>query len=227
MTAEEFYIKFIEKAKEEIRFETEETGKNYSEFNKKVKSEICEQLNGKNYLEIYRNHAKQYTNLVNRIIIPETIKSLEPDCVIQHEYLRIDTVGWIDKKAKMEKEAKKIGFSLNAHLWDLKIAVEHENNSKDWTDEVIKLVHVKCPLKVVIGYSPCDERDNEEIEKLKFIAKWMNEVNDFNNAFKEEYLIILGNGKPKRKKSSDYDKFDYRGYMYDSNRREFKRITGR
>ena len=43
----------------------------------------------------------------------------------------------------------------------------------------MKLIHVKCPLKVVISYSPCDERDTAEWKKLAFIAKWMREVKAF------------------------------------------------
>ncbi|WP_156036275.1 hypothetical protein [Butyrivibrio sp. AE3004] len=28
------------------------------------------------------------------------------------------------------------------------MVIEHKNDISDWTDEVIKLVHIKCPLKV-------------------------------------------------------------------------------
>ena len=62
----------------------------------------------------------------------------------QHEYFRIDTVGWNGRyKCLDEKESKQIG--LNRHHWDLKIAVEHENNKADWLDELIKLIHIRCP----------------------------------------------------------------------------------
>lgn len=73
----------------------------------------------------------------------------------------------------MQEDARKSKLKLSAHLWDLELAVEHENSKQDWTDEVIKLIHVKCPLKVVISYNYCDERETTERKKLDFIANWM------------------------------------------------------
>ena len=55
-------------------------------------------------------------------------------------------------------------------------------------DEVIKLLHIRCPLKVVIAYNYCDVRDNsknDDRHKLIFVAKYRF-----------------------------YTKFDYRGYKY-------------
>lgn len=144
-----------------------------------------------------------------------------PGMTAQHEYFRIDTVGWVTRYQEMEDEAHKL--DLSAHLWDLKIAVEHENSKHDWTDEVIKLIHVKCPLKVVISYNYCDERDTTEWEKLNFIAHWMQEVKAFAKGGDEEYLLIFGNCfNPKTK--ADYDTFDYRGYLYNRQTQRFDRI---
>ena len=108
----------------------------------------------------------------------------------QHEYFRIDTVGWVSQYERMSEEAKEL--DLNAHLWDLKIAVEHENSVKDWTDEIIKLIHIKCPLKVVIGYNYCKERGFTDQKKLDFIARWMQEkVLQKNTLLFLEIAIIL------------------------------------
>ena len=132
-------------------------------------------LDGRTLFDVYKN-GPLLTEVVNGKIIPEVIKKLWGETnqnevwEIQHEYFRIDVVGWQSKSATVKGEAFKQG--LMPHLWNLKIAVEHENSLSDWTDEVIKLVHVKCPLKVVIGYNHCDMRDGDEesdIEKLKCV----------------------------------------------------------
>lgn len=174
--------------------------------------------NGKKLFEIYR-HDAEYTKVVTEIINSIIREEYTP----QNEYFRIDAVGWISRYEDMKDEAKEKGLKIKAHLWDLKIAIEHENSKSDWSDEVVKLIHVKCPLKVVISYNYCDERDQIELEKLDFIAKWMKKVKAFNNSSDEEYLIILGNCyNPKTKK--DYDKFDYRGYIYNHQSGKFERI---
>ncbi len=46
---------------------------------------------------------------------------------------------------------------INIHNWKLLAAVEHENDYKDWTYELVKLLFVNAPLRVVIGYAEYDE----------------------------------------------------------------------
>ena len=183
------------------------------------------------YIDIYRNHEPKYTELMNKSIIPGIIKNVyvtpEPEkyekLVAQNEYFRIDCTGYQHRYYEIdEAEAKSVG--LNRHFWDLKIAVEHENDKKDWMDEVIKLTHIRCPLKVIIGYNHCDQRDEGDIAKLQFIAKWMQRVSVFDNNSNEEILIIIGNGAPSSKKNPPYESFDYRGYLFDYQDRQFKRI---
>ena len=102
------------------------------------------------------------------------------------------------------------------------IAVEHENDATDWNDEVIKLAHVRCPLKVVIGYNACNNRDDGDFIKLAFVAECLRQLLCFNSDHKDEFLIILGNCKGTNRQ--DYDAFDYRGYVYDYTERVFRRI---
>jgi hypothetical protein len=33
-------------------------------------------------------------------------------------------------------------YDFQPYLWDLEVAIEHENNDKLWMDEVIKLSHI-------------------------------------------------------------------------------------
>lgn len=122
----------------------------------------------------------------------------------QNEYFRIDAMGYTTKW----KSLKKIkGF--NPHLWDLQIAVEHENDSKDWLDEVIKLAHVYCPLRVVIGYVPVKNRDSADEKLLNYSAKALQLLQCKDNLKSGEFMVVLGNSGTK--KPDDY--FNYRAYV--------------
>lgn len=194
------------------------------EFYKRFKESVVENRvheDGRTFLDIYKNNEKAFTKLVNKTLIRKIVEN--SGLTVQHEYFRIDTIGWNGKYLLLdEKRAKEVG--LNRHLWDLQIVVEHENNKKDWLDEVIKLVHIRCPLKVIIGYNHCDQRDESEIKKLSYVAECMQMVKAFHATEAEEYLIILGNGSPKNKKAEPYTCFDYRGYLYNPNKEQFERI---
>ncbi|RHS32626.1 hypothetical protein DWV52_08380 [Ruminococcaceae bacterium AF10-16] len=177
MNARDFYPAFVRTARESTL------------VTKEMLPSFPEAWGTATFLDLYRNNEPAYTELVNKYIVHKIIE--DAGMTAQHEYFRIDTVGWITRYQEMAEEAHKL--DLSAHLWDLEIAVEHENSKQDWTDEVIKLIHVKCPLKVVISYSHCDERDTTEWKKLKFIARWMQEVKAFAKGSDEEYLLIFGN----------------------------------
>lgn len=150
MNAHEFYSAFVRTARENTLVA------------KEMLPSFPEAWGTATFLDLYRNNEPAYTELVNKYIVHKIIE--DAGMTAQHEYFRIDTVGWITRYQKMEQKAHEL--KLSAHLWDLEIAVEHENSKQNWTDEVIKLIHVKCPLKVVISYNSCDERDTTEWESL-------------------------------------------------------------
>ena len=175
---------------------------------------------GRKLIDVYKNDA-EFTPEVMKII-NSIIESAGNGYKAQNEYYRVDAVGWVTKYRQMEEKAEKV--KLNPHLWDLKIAVEHENSKRDWTDEVVKLIHIKCPLKVVIGYNYCNEREKKELDKLSFVASLMKKVKAFKNSKGEEYLIIIGNAVNSETKKSNYVDFDYRGYLYNKAKKRFDRI---
>ena len=154
-------------------------------------------------------HTKSFTEFIitqiNGII---EAQGLHP----QNEYFRIDSMGY---KSRWRELSKNKG--INPHLWDLEIAVEHENDSKDWLDEVIKLAHICCPLRVVIGYVPCNKRDND-IKLLSFAADALKKLNCVENVFNGEFLIILGNCNT-NKKVENY--FNYKAYVLDTKNFQF------
>ena len=168
-------------------------------------------VEGKKLFDIYKHNA-EYTAAITKIIYGIIEKA---GYTHQNEYFRIDAVGWVSHFEDMKKEAKDAGFDIKPHLWDLKIAVEHENDKSDWSDEVMKLIHVKCPLKVVIAYSYSDERGEIERKKLNFLADQMKKISAFSTGKgKEQYLIILGNGCNHKTRVPDYKDFGYIGYLY-------------
>lgn len=199
MNAKEFYEKFIAAMREENIATNEQIKKHLDQV-------------GWIYKKIYRECESAFTELVNKGIVDRIIES-EDGLIPQHEYLRIDSIGYKHRYTEIsEEEAREVG--LNRHFWELAIAVEHENSKHDWMDEVIKLLHVRCPLKVVISYNYCDCREEMEINKLGFIAKYMKKWLENYPNDKEEYLIIIGNSAPKNRNSIGYEIFDYRGYEY-------------
>lgn len=235
MNAREFYMKFVESVKENNHIEEGMLTK-FPE----IESQKWE------YEKVYKENEPAFTELVNKVIIDKIISEIPvdddlkvhekyvegsyPTLTAQHEYFRIDSIGFQHKFWMIDEEGNDGAgiLELNRHFWDLKIVVEHENSKRDWMDEVIKLVHIRCPLKVIITYNYCDCRSIEQsdelcdINKLAFIANWMIKVKAFDPDAKEEYLIIIGNGQGKKQK--EYDKFDYRGYLYDYESKCFKRI---
>ncbi len=174
----------------------------------------------KEYWEAYHDNSR-WTECITRIIRAQIENyGLES----QTEYFRIDITGWNSRWDSIKAEAHKVG--LNPHLWDLKIAVEHENDSSDWSDELVKLAHIRCPLKVIIGYTPCDQRDagGKEDERLAFAANVLQMVEAFDPASKEEILVILGNSAPRKSSNPQYTDFGYRGYVFDYERGVFRRV---
>ncbi len=199
MNAKEFYQKYVEATDKDRIVEGEE----------------------KRLFDIYKKDA-EFTPVVIKKIINEIIK--EAGYEAQNEYFRIDAVGWKSHYEDMKKDAEEKSIAIKPHLWDLKIAVEHENSKSDWSDEVMKLIHVKCPLKVIIGYSYSDERGEVERRKLDFVAEWMQKIEAFQKGTDEEYLIILGNGCNHKTGESDYSDFGYVGYLYDWSKKCFEKI---
>ena len=109
-----------------------------------------------------------------------------------NEYYRIDAIGFKPKWKQLDENSM-----LHPHLWDLEVAVEHENDPKDWLDEVIKLAHICCPLRVVIGYVPTEQRTHGDEERLTYAAAALQKLKCKENMKTGEFLIILGNSDTK------------------------------
>lgn len=121
---------------------------------------------------------------------------------IQKEYYRIDLIGWTQRKDELVRTGKyKQAKNFNSHMWDLNIAIEHENSSKDWLDEVVKLLYINCPRRLVIGYVNYNKktRDIEANDKLYLdcVLECLNSLDkDGTKMFikkDDQFGILLGN----------------------------------
>lgn len=151
--------------------------------------------------------------------INEILGNSEDDRLVQNEYYRIDVIKWRECKNEITHDCH-----LRNHLWDLQVAVEHENDSRDWMDEVTKLAHIFCDLRVIIGYLPYKKRENGEDDRcLDYIANSLQKLACYGNVKREnsEFLIIIGNSETGGAKKRF---FGYKGYLFDTADEKFKEI---
>lgn len=189
-----FFEKWIDAIKEEERIDIKTYGRTKEFTNIILKNcgdkecvmqKVCNRL--------YHNKDNK-TNIANVIM-------KEYDIEEYPEYFKIDYTVW-DNYRLSENEINFDGFNLNRHCSRMILAMEHENNKKDWTDEFAKLFSVHCDLRVVVGYYDYSEiKGNEEkmkefLDFLNFITKKM--ITDYEK-FYGEYLLVLGLPKDKLK----------------------------
>lgn len=173
---------------------------------------------------IYKNNSK-FTPKITKVI-EKILKDNSDGLKVGTEYYRIDVIGYTDRKKDFENYDKP--KDLNYHLWELNVAVEHENNPADWTDELTKLLYIDCPLKVLIGYNYWNKREecNDELSdesKLKYAAQIINKLSPTYDEEKQ-FLIILGNCKGRNTKES-YKNKNYIGYLFEHSSKTFKRVN--
>lgn len=174
---------------------------------------------GDSYDKVYIR-SKRYTKLINKEIVPAILRA--HNMSVSYEYYRTDVSGWSQKPDNtLEKEFLK--FDMKWHSWKLNFVFEHENNYRDWNDEIIKLLYLNCPLRVVVGYNDADKRNDilfGDCHKLDIISKV---IANLNIEIKDEFLIIIGNrGKGFDISHGIENFFGYKAYLYDSNLKSFQ-----
>lgn len=101
------------------------------------------------------------------------------------EYFKIDYTSWNNTKIESYSDT-----GIKLYSWNFDFAIEHENDSKDWTYEVLKLSFIRADVRIVIGYVDKNNRDKE----LDIIQSQVNQFKyPVNND--EEYYVILMNTK--------------------------------
>ena len=170
--------------------------------------------------------SKVFTESISKVIT-NIIKDCygENSITVQPEYLRIDIPAW-QKNSGNDQSFVEEAPNFQKYDWNLKVAVEHENDYRLWMDEVIKLAHINCPLRVVIGYVHIEENRQKTEEKKKAILKRVAEVlnNNIdawkavisaNNTNPSEFLIILGDGNVKKENRCYYTPYFYSFSKYE------------
>ena len=158
------------------------------------------------------DNTKDFTNsimdkLENNVIVDKNIKT-------EREYFRIDLVGYIKKES-----TKTLHWNLQKYSWDLEVAVEHENDYRLWVDEVVKLAHIVCPLRVVIGYLPKNSEKYSHEVVLKKVVENLKEVKAWESSSKTgDFMIIIGDCKV----SSESERCVYTPYLYNYDTETFE-----
>lgn len=137
---------------------------------------------------------------------------------ISHEYYNVDNMLYERFNLEKESSGEKI---LNAHCWIPVICVEHENSCKDWTDELVKLIHIQSRLKVVIGY--CAWKD-----RVTVLSKASQTINSLQkqlsvNSTNPIYVILGPRNKDIESVDTDDDKISkiknlYQIYKFENDR---------
>lgn len=176
---------------------------------------------------VYTNNTS-WTKRINKEIVPEILlkilKKENLDVFISHEYYRVDVLAGYNYKNRLpELKGKADSVGMNFYAWEPMIAFEHENKKADWYDEVIKLLFLDCPLRVVVGYNDSKNRESD-LNKLEILLEIIKAMDLLEKLECEEFLIIIGNsGVEKSYKESD-EMIKYKGYLYNKEKGKFEEL---
>jgi hypothetical protein len=183
---------------------------------------LCEQIEAnREDLESAWTDLPSFTSAMTNVI-SRAIKSRQASDkhVVQPEYFNIDLTKWEQKKSAdneyISSPSQLKQYHLKKYAWDLNIAVEHENDKDLWMDEVVKLAHIFCDLRVVIGYFPYvrDEGLKWAIQQsyLDNVAETINTLKCRENMDHGEFMIILGDVG--NKNNQGFKPLVYTPYLY-------------
>ena len=149
----------------------------------------------------------------------KTIKDLTESMLctqnISREYYRIDSLEYAYTefyKNFNENYHKKTFYGnngdkyyLNVYNWKNVYAIEYENDCHSWTDELIKLSHIRSDLKVIIAYSEWlgDKENYLSLikHKMDFALELLKGCEE--ESLKDSWLIVFGPCKG----GKEYDKY--------------------
>ncbi len=165
------------------------------EFFNKLKTILSKEVGLK---DDYHNNTK-WTDRIKRIT-----KNIVGEDNISWEYYRVDTLKYAytnfykdfenNDNKKYFDGAKKSKFYLNVYNWKNSIAIEYENDCHSWTDELVKLCHLRSDLKVIIAYSEWDgSLDNYRLltkQKVDFAIELIKHCQE--DALNDKWLIVFG-----------------------------------
>lgn len=159
----------------------------YDEFSSEIKEKKIWAETGEKFLTIFRSEPERFRSIVCGDIIPRIIE--KNNLALLTKSACADVVGRLKRCEEFDdNEGASLGIRLS--LWDMKIAVEYESSPAEWVNRLIKLTHLRCPLKVLICFSSDRKTD---LDRLMFAAKCLMRIAAYDRQAKEEYVIIMGN----------------------------------
>jgi len=136
-----------------------------------------------------KNKNDKYPN--EEVIIDKVLRKIYGNIKLTKEYYRIDNIAWEYLGEGYKGNYK--DTEIHAHRWKLLAAIEHENKSDDWTDELVKLAYINCPLRVVISYGDYGKKGeySKAIEVANDMAADIH-LENYVNTENQEFLLIFG-----------------------------------
>ena len=178
----------------------------WNNFQKKINEQIKD-------VQKKWNNQSEFTELILKEISNKVLEKAKYEKKHQYEYLKIDLIGWntLDNDLGTRPE------NFNRHFWAFDVAIEHENNPMDWMDEVVKLSYINCPLRIVVGYAPKEDRERY----LTYVGNALGILNETYQCIREgqDFMLILGDSGLDGKEVSIEN---YTPYMYDRGEKCFK-----
>lgn len=147
-----------------------------------------------------------------------------------NEYYHIDNLIYENVNGGYEPADKNM-YKINKHRWRLLAAVEHENDKKDWTDELVKLMYINCDFRCVIGYgdfySGYENQKNIANEIFGEIMKSAKVQPTNYVTEKQQFLLIFGPRVCDIEKANGSIKLSemFKGFIYDSSNEKFKELN--
>ena len=89
---------------------------------------------------------------------------------------------------------------------------------------MIKLAHICCPLRVVIGYIPTNQRISGDIQQLEYTSYALKQLKCKDSLKSGEFMIILGNSSTQGKK--EYF-FNYKAYVLNTETLDFESLESK
>ena len=175
----------------------------FDELNLKIKGD--NEIKGLYYGKCIADFTYEIMALIRKIFEDKKIK-------FSNEYYRIDGFAWERVPVNMPVPDEK----FHVQSWKPVAAIEHENNSHSWLDEVVKLLYVRCPLKVVICYHSVKKKKEDYAD---FAAKVIENLGVFPEE-NEEFLLMIGNTGCKNKPEKY---FGYEPFLWNSTDKKFVR----
>ena len=158
------------------------------------------------------NSQSKFTKLILKKISSKILEEAEYEKEHQYEYLKIDLIGW----KNLNDNLGNLPENFNRHFWAFDVAIEHENNSMDWMDEVVKLSYINCPLRIVVGYAPKEDRERY----LTYVGNALGILNETYQCIRkgQDFMLILGDSGLDGK---DVSVDSYTPYLYNIDQKCF------